>query len=46
MQPREFVHAQVVPYFMDRKLIAQRCADRGIAPDKTVEELTKEWLEA
>ena len=44
VQPCEFHHSILVPYFMDRKLIAQRAADKGITPDEAIEELRTEWL--
>ena len=44
VQPCEFHHSILVPYFMDRKLIVQRAIDKGITPDEAVEELRAEWL--
>ena len=44
VQPCEYHHSLLIPYFMDRKLIAQRIADRGITSNEAVEELRKEWL--
>ncbi len=44
VQPCEFHHSILVPYFMDRKLIVQRAVDKGITLDEAVEELRAEWL--
>ena len=46
VQPCEFHHSILVPYFMDRKLISQRVTDKGITPDEAIEELREEWLAA
>ena len=43
--PMEFTHVVVLPYFMDRRLIAQRAIDLGVTPDEAVEVLRREWLE-
>ena len=44
VQPCEFRHSILVPYFMDRKLIAQRATDKGITSRHAVEQLRAEWL--
>lgn len=44
--PCEFFHSQVVPYFMDRRMVSQRATDKGITPDEAADELRAEWLAA
>ncbi len=44
VQPCEFHHSILVPYFMDQKLIARRAGWRNIPLDEATEELRAEWL--
>ena len=44
VQPCEFHHSILVPYFMDCKLIAERAGWRNITHAEATEELRAEWL--